>query len=446
MLVETSCEETAATESIEIPATFSAPMSDMHLDDALRLALIRNRTIEGSAHQVETADGLVAQARAIVGTRLTGNILQTRLDDVGKANLGGQSIAMGKVDVQKAYVELAQPLFLGWKDRAALSTARLGRSAAQAGYTFTRQQVLVETTMSWLGWLFARAVEQVSRKDLDLAEAHHALVQARFRQEQASKFEILRADVRLAQARSKYRQDGNSCDLARLGLLQVLALPADQSVDTCDRLVMEDPVTDLARDASEAVELREDLKIKRLEQQIALQGLRSARGEKQPTVNLFGQWGTEDPSSKGGLGQLVRKNYWNAGVAVNLPLVDAGLRKGKVKEAQARLAQAENAFQDAIEKAQIEIRQALLNLQTAKEIVLAQEEAVKQAEEALRLAGVKYKNGLFTQVEMFDAENAYLNTRLQYLGAVFAHHQARVSYLLATGKLGRDLFAQRITH
>jgi len=85
-----------------------------------------------------------------------------------------------------------------------------------------------------------------------------------------------------------------------------------------------------------------------------------------------------------------------------------------------------------------------LNLQTAGEIVRAQQEALKQAEEAVRLAGVKYSNGMFTQVEMFDAENAFLNTHLQYLSAVFSHHQARVSYLLATGKLGRDLLARQI--
>ncbi len=416
-------------------------LSDLHLEDVLRLALERNRTVLGARQQIEAAEGQVKQARAVGGTKVTGKFTQTRLDGVGSANLGGRTIKMGNEDVQKAYVEMAHPLFLGGRDQAALAAARLGRSAAAAGFTYAGQQVLQQATMKWLSWLFAREVERVGRKDLDLAEAHHKLVSARVRQDQASKFELLRADVRLAQARSKLRQETNSVDLARLDLLRVLSLPPTLPVGTRDRLALLEFSTDLAHDASAAVELREDLRIRRLEAQIARQGLRAARGERLPTLNAFGQAGNEFPSSKGGLGGITRKGYWNVGVAAELPLIDAGQRQGKIQEAKAKVAAAENALQDALEKAQVEIRQALLNLQTAREVVEAQQEALKQAEEALRLAGVKYENGMFTQVEMFDAENAFLNTNLQYLQAVFAHHQARVSYLLATGRLGRDLLA-----
>ncbi|HEY9071435.1 MAG TPA: TolC family protein [Candidatus Ozemobacteraceae bacterium] len=426
------------------PALPVSRFTDLHLADVLRLALERNRTVIGSRQQIEAAEGQVAQARAIIGTKLTGKFTQTRLDEVGSINLGGRTIPTGKQDIQKAYVELAQPLFLGSKDRAALASARLGRAAAVSEDTYTRQQVLRQATMVWLGWLFAREVERVSHKDLDLAEEHHKLVTARFNQDQASKFELLRANVRLAQASSKFRQENNNVDLARLELLRILSLPADLAIGTNDRLTLEEFEADFARDASEAVELREDLRIRRLEARIAAQGLRSARGEKQPSLNVFGQAGSENPSSKSGMGNFVRKSYWNAGLSLEFPLVDAGLRHGKVQEAEARLRVAENAFQDALEQAQVEIRQALLNLQTAREVVQAQEESLKQAEEALRLAGVKYANGLFTQVEIFDAENAYLNTNLLYLQAVYAHHQARVAYLLATGKLGRELICQAV--
>ncbi|HNV69183.1 MAG TPA: TolC family protein [Candidatus Ozemobacteraceae bacterium] len=441
--------EMASRTATTLSSTVAAPdsenatnsMGNLHLEEIQRLALKQNHSVISSRQQVEIAEGQVKQARSVSSTRLTGKMTQTRLDDVGAINIGGRTIAMGKKDTQRAYVEMAQPLFLGGKDRATISAARLGRSAAQAGHFFTRQQVLRQATMSWLAWLFASEVEKVARKDLDLANEHHRLIEARLRQDQASKFELLRADVRLAQARSKYRQEQNNSDLARLELLRVLALPADLMIGTQDRLSMQEFEPNPIRDASEAVFLREDLRIKRLEAEISRQGLRAARGEKQPTLNLFGQVGSEDPSSKSGLGGLQRKSYWNAGLALEVPLADGGQRRGKIQEATARLALAENALQEALEKTHIEIKQALLNLETAQEVVRSQEEALKQAEEALRLANVKYTNGMFTQVEMFDAENAFLNTNLQYLQAVYAHHQARVAYLLATGQLGRNLLA-----
>lgn len=418
---------------------FSAEkLANLHLDDVIQIALERNHSVIAARAQIDVANAQVSQARSIAGTKLTGRFNQTRLDGVGSANIAGRTIKMGKEDIQKAYIELAHPLFLGGKDRATIATARLGRTAAQAGNILTCQQVIRQVTMAWLGWLFAREVEKVAQKDFELAQAHYKLVSARLAQDLASKFELLRAEVRLAQARSKLRQEHNSVDLARTELLRVLALPPECSIDTQDRLTKEEFTPDLAKDASAAIDLREDLRIKRLELQIARQNLRAARAEKQPTLNAFGQAGNEDPSSKSGLGGPVRKGYWNAGLALEFPLVDAGLRQSRIKEAQTKLKIAENAWQEAVEKAQIEIRQALLNLQTAQEVVLAQKEALKQAEEALRLAGVKYENGMFTQVELFDAENAYLNTNLQYLQAVYAHHQAKIAYLLATGRLGRD--------
>lgn len=424
--------------------TSSGPvkLEDMHLAQILHLALQRNRSIIGSVQQIESADARVMQARAISGAKLTGNFQHVRVDDVAKSISGGKTIDLGKKDSQLAYFEVTQPLFLSGKDRSALKSARLGRSVAGAGLTLTRQSVLLETTMLWLSWLFAGEAERVGQKDLELAEAHHALVTARFRQKQVSQFEVLRAEVRLAQACSDLRKKSNSRELAFLDLLNILDLPENTLLSTKDRLLMVEMEIDLARDASEALDLREDLRMKRLNVQLARQGISSARSENQPVVSMFGQSGVQDPSSKSSMGNYERKGYWKAGVVANFTLNDGGSRKGKIKEAHAMLAMAENSLREAVIQANIEIKQAYLNIETAKEVVSAQREALKQAEEALRLAGVRYKNGLFTQVELFDAENAYLATRLQYLQAIFSYHQAYAAYRLATGKLGRELMAQ----
>ncbi|HQG28654.1 MAG TPA: TolC family protein, partial [Candidatus Ozemobacteraceae bacterium] len=431
-------------KNLPVIDTSSGPVKieDIHLAQVLLLALERNRTIIGSAQQVESADAQVLQARAISGARLTGNFQQSHVDDVAKTISGGKTIDLGKKDSQAAYVEVTQPLYLSGKDRSALRSARLGRSVAGAGLMLTRQSVLLETTMLWLSWLFAGEAERVGQKDLELAEAHHALVNARFRQKQVSQFEVLRADVRLAQACSDLRKKTNARELAFLDLLNVLDLPENTVLTTKDRLLMVDLEIDPVKDASEALELREDVRMKRLGVQLASQGIASARSENQPIVSMFGQSGVQDPSSKSSMGNYERKGYWKAGVVANFTLSDGGSRKGKIKEAHAKLAIAENALQEAIVKANIEIKQASLNIETAKEVVSAQREALKQAEEALRLAGVRYRNGLFTQVELFDAENAYLATRLQYLQAIFSYHQAYAAYRLATGKLGRELLAR----
>lgn len=407
-------------------------LQDTHLGDVIYLALQRNRSIIGAEQQMESANAGVIQARSAHGARLTGNYRYTRVDEVANPMIGKES--------QSAYLEVTQPLFLSGKDRALLNQTRFGRSTAGAGLTLAKQHVLFDTTLRWLAWQFAAEAERVSEKDLELAKAHHKLVSTRYKHKQVSQFEVLRAEVRLAKAGSDLRQQSNTRELAGLDLLNVLDLPPDTPISTQDRMKMLELPINYAEDAAVAMELREDLRVKRLEVEIARQGLAGARAENQPVVSLFGQKGVADPAAKSKT--FDRESYWNAGVVANFTLGDGGMRKGKIKDAHAKLALAENALQQAKEKASIEIKQAYLNIETAKEVVAAQRKALKQAEEALRLAGVRYTNGLFTQVELFDAENAYLATRLQYLHAILSYHQAYASYRLSTGQLGRRLFAQ----
>ncbi|MDD3146494.1 MAG: TolC family protein, partial [Candidatus Riflebacteria bacterium] len=272
-------------------------LNDTHLDDVLRLSLQRNRTIISSEQQIEAANARVMQARSIYGTRLTGNFQQTRVDDVAKTISAGKTVELGKRDSQNAYLEVTQPLFLSGKDRAALRSARLGRAEAGSGHTYTRQTIVMQTIMRWLAWLFSVESEAVSQKDLELAQVHFDLVSSRFKQKQVSQFEVLRAEVRLAQARSVLRRQTNSRELACLDLLRILDLPEDTLISTRDRLEMVKYDINLARDASAAIELREDLKMKRLEVEIARQGVAAARSENQPVVSIFGQSGIQDPSS-----------------------------------------------------------------------------------------------------------------------------------------------------
>ncbi|KAF1082320.1 MAG: hypothetical protein GQF41_1041 [Candidatus Rifleibacterium amylolyticum] len=420
---------------IEYTGSDSIQLQNTHLGDVLWLALHRNRSITGAEQQLESANAGVIQARSAHGARLTGNYRYTRVDDVANPIVGKDS--------QSAYLEVTQPLFLSGKDRAVLNQARFGRSTAGAGLILARQHVLLDATLRWLAWQFAAEAERVSEKDLELAKAHHELVSTRYKHKQVSQFEVLRAEVRLAKAGSDLRKQRNTRELAGLDLLNVLDLPPDTPISTQDRMKMLELPVNYDEDASAAMQLREDLRMKRLEVEIARQGLSGARAENQPVVSLFGQKGIADPAAKSRT--FDRESYWNAGIVANFTLGDGGMRKGKIKDAHAKLDLADNALKQAEEKARIEIKQAYLNIETAREVIAAQRKALKQAEEALRLAGVRYTNGLFTQVELFDAENAYLATRLQYLQAILSYHQAYASYRLSTGQLGRRLLDQLTT-
>ena len=291
---------------------------------------------------------------------------------------------------------------------------------------------------AYYGWLYAREVENVGKMDLELAQAHYDLVNKRYQAEQTSKYELLRADVRLAQYKSSFLTNKNDALMAKLSLLKLLSLPMDTAIDTSAKLEIEEIEPDVKDDLSSAVDFREDLKISRAKMKIAEQKLVSARSNGNPSVVLNAQYGYDKPSNRKAGGKS-SDDTWSATVALSMPILDASLTRSKIKEAKAEIKEAENNYNDSLENTELEVYKAALSLQTAIEVLASQKENLKQAEETLRLAKVRYENGLFTQIDLFDAENAWSNAKLIYLQAIFNHHNARLAYQLAIGKLGRDI-------
>ncbi len=408
--------------------------SDFDLDSAIEIALKSNRSIKNAATNVEKAEAGVWEARTAASTKVTADLSKTRLED-GTV----QGVKNATLDnMTGSHLKLTQPIYLGKADRAAITNARLGRDIAKASQTLTKQNIVMSVSKAYYAWLYAREVENVGKMDLDLAQAHYDLVNKRYQAEQTSKYELLRADVRLAQYKSSYLGNKNEAEMAKLSLLKLLSLPMDTDINTSAKLEIEEIQPDVEEDLVNAINIREDLKISRAKKNIAEQSLVAARSNGHPSVVLTAQYGYDKPSNRKAGGKSSDKT-WNAAVALTMPILDASLTKSKVKAAKAGIKEADNNYSENIENTELEVYRAALSLQNAIEVLASQKENLKQAEETLRLAKVRYENGLFTQIDLFDAENALSNANLIYLQDIFNHHNARLAYQLAIGKLGRDI-------
>ncbi len=408
--------------------------SEFDLDSAIEIALKSNRTIKNAETSLEKAEAAVWQARTAASTKVTADASKTKLEDGTMQGVKDATLD----EMNGSHLKLTQPLYLGKADRAGITSARLGREIAKSSQTLTKQNIVMSVSKAYYAWLYAREVENVGKMDLDLAQAHYDLVNKRFQAEQASKYELLRADVRLAQYKSSFLTNKNDALMAKLSLLKLLSLPMDTPIDTTDKLEIEEIKPDVLDDLNKAVDLREDLKISRAKKKIAEQSLVSARSNGNPSIILSAQYGYDKPSNRKAGGKS-SDSTWNATLALSMPILDASLTRSKIKEAKAGIKEADNNYNESLENTELEVYKAALSLQTAIEVLASQKENLKQAEETLRLAKVRYENGLFTQIDLFDAENAWSNAKLIYLQAIYNHHNARLAYQLAVGKLGRDI-------
>ena len=121
---------------------------------------------------------------------------------------------------------------------------------------------------------------------------------------------------------------------------------------------------------------------------------------------------------------------WNIGVQINIPIFDGMATRANVQQAKSGLEQMQLAKHQRINFVEFEVRTAYLNLIQAKSSIDVQKETVAQAEESMRIANLRYDNGMLTSVELTDAQLALAQAEVNHL-------QARHDYVVEFARLER---------
>jgi multidrug efflux system outer membrane protein len=158
-------------------------------------------------------------------------------------------------------------------------------------------------------------------------------------------------------------------------------------------------------------------------------GIGVARADYFPQIGLTGSGGVASTAlatlvSGAGLG-------WTAAASVAQPVFTAGRTRSQVALAEARRDEAELSYRQSIQLAFRDVADALSELQRSRELRAAQEQLLASAQDARRLAEIRYQGGASSYLEvldsdtrLFDAELSLVNAQLGELGAYVGLYQA----------------------
>jgi outer membrane protein TolC len=112
---------------------------------------------------------------------------------------------------------------------------------------------------------------------------------------------------------------------------------------------------------------------------------------------------------------------------------DGGLRKARVREAEADLVTAQATLDTVRLQVVADVSQAYLDLKTAEQRVVTAQAQVVNAEEALRLATGRYRSGIGVFIDVLDAQTSVDVAGTNLVNSQTAVDQARAAYARATG-------------
>ena len=249
-------------------------------------------------------------------------------------------------------------------------------------------------------------------------------------------YEGLQQDERVAAARTARVQAerdvaGAEAELARrLGLdaLASVAVPLPPDDGTA--------LPEVATLIAQALTARADLQSAAQTLVAAEASRRAARAGRLPSVALYGSVGTGFTSANGDLGlvgQFGDNRAGALGVRVAVPLFDRGRTAAGVREAQSQIDRAQASLEDARRAIALDVRQAVLDIESAREQAALGEVRVAAAEAALAAEESRYREGATTLQAVALLRARVVEARTARAQARAAAAVYRIVLQLATG-------------
>jgi hypothetical protein len=124
---------------------------------------------------------------------------------------------------------------------------------------------------------------------------------------------------------------------------------------------------------------------------------------------------------------------WTVGAQLTFPIFSGYSTKYQVEEARATLDVLKANEENLRQSIYLDVQQAYLNLQVAKDQISTTELTVRQADENLELANGRYAAGVGNPIEVTDALVAQANAKTAYIAALYNYKIAQASIEKAMG-------------
>jgi len=206
----------------------------------------------------------------------------------------------------------------------------------------------------------------------------------------------------------------------------------DVSLDRGDLMKLPDPALPPPGLPSTLLARRPD--IRQAEEQLIAANARIgvARAEMFPSISLTAFLGSESAALSnlfaGGAAAT-----WQVAGAITQPIFQGGRLLGNLDLQQARERAAVEQYRQAIRAAFGEVRTALIAQSRARESYDAESARADALTESLRLARLRYQNGVASQLDVIDAERGLLAARIARIEALRAHRAAIADLFRALG-------------
>lgn len=408
--------------------------SVMTLDQAIAFALQNNELIAENQQAQKKARARIAEVEAngLPQVKVSASVteekevvasLPTKYDNNGVPTAFTTFVLSPKTSKSSNAV-LSQLIDVWGAVKRAKHIASLTNRIAELNVLRSKSEVIYQTRTAYYSVLRAVAAVDAAQAAVTDSDEQLKLAEAFVKAGTSPEFDATRARVTLADRQQSLIAAQDAVDLAGAAFNNTLGRDVNTPVDLAAITDAPNRDVDIPAQTATALESRPeiiqaDLGVRANNEAVAINKIGNL-----PQVAFSGVYSYNWTAS----GLSTEKANWNYGVNVSWPIWDSGATKAKVNEARADLKTSELQRQQLHRGVALDVRQSGLKVQETADRFGVADKSVALAEEALRLARVRYQNGVATQLEVTDAETALTGARVNRINALYDHLSARAAF------------------
>lgn len=386
---------------------------NLNEDSTVSLALANNRTAKQTLWDYEAAKATVSATAAGKNPNISYTWQGTR-------NHGANAMT-GRMVTSKTgqhSFTIKAPVFSPALD-ANIDKSRFAREGSGAAYEEALQQAKYDAINEYYSLIMYRNKTAVAKQAVKDYQGHVDNVKAQYNVGLVANSDVLGADTSLSDAQTNLVKAMNAADLAQAKLNQVIAYPVQTAITTAEENLQYKPYdVSLEQVKAYAMLHRAALVKSAMAVKQAEEGLKAEKSGYLPTVGIEAGRGYADPDGYFG----ISSKSWHIGASASWSLWDGGQTQNKIKVAQDALEKAKEANLAAVDMVNLEVQQAYLNLRAAEQTIQSTQTAVNEGQENFRIALLRYRAGVGTNLDVLDAELKLTQARNNYVDALYSYN------------------------
>jgi outer membrane protein len=427
---------------LSIPHFASA--EEYSLEDLYRLAMDRSEIIKIAEEDLYISQRDKDKALAVFFPTLSAFGYHTRFSEEKRQD----GILLQPENTSEWGLRLDQTFSLSGRELTAYKIAGNAINKSEFDLHAIKEEYLLNVSSQYYTVLRAKKGLEISRANVERLKKHRDAAKIRLEVGEVTKTVLLRAEAELAGAQSELIKSENNLQITLTRLAKTVGISSDYNIkepisrkdfQTPEEVfsTMDIPMNDCQlpiADCLKQIALSERAEIKALtiQKQIAEDEVKYTKGSYWPSLSLEGEYFRQEnePATAFGLEERIY-----GGLKLDFPFFEGGLRRAEVREAKARLRQAEYSLSDLKNEIGVDVENTYLALKREAALIKQVQAEMIFAQENYKSVTKQFEYGIADSIDTIDANTLLVTSERDLVNAKFIYQLALLRLKRATGTL-----------